>query len=412
MPFVGRSILGALRVVVAAAAAAAATLNGYLAMLTVAASIHRRSSPSPADNAIHRVAVLIPAHDEAQIIGATIDSIVGQRYPADLCRVHVVADNCTDATAAVARRHGAQVHERHDPDAPGKGPALGWLVDRLQRGGDPPDAAVILDADTTMSPGLLRVVDAALGGEGNAWQAYYTVREPELSESAALRHAALVLRHYVRPLGRTTLGASSGLFGNGMIFRWELLAARRFSAHLTEDVEYQLDLLLDGQCVGFLPEAVVEAEMPATLDAARTQNERWELGRLQLARRYVPDLLMGAVRHGCRHRLARVDAALDQLVPPLSVLVAGTTVTTALATTLRLGPGSRLAQLGSRLAWISLAAVLFHVIGGLRVARVPRAVYRALAGAPRLVVWKVTLWLRVLARPEQVAWTRTPRNPF
>jgi cellulose synthase/poly-beta-1,6-N-acetylglucosamine synthase-like glycosyltransferase len=282
-------------------------------------------------------------------------------------------------------------------------------VERLLAGDDVPDAVVIIDADTIMAPGFLAEVDAALDGNGAAWQAYYSVREPELSAATALRYAALALRHYVRPLGRAELGASCGLFGNGMILRTELLRNRTFSAHLTEDVEFQLELLLDGQLVGFLPSAVVEAEMPATFAAARTQNERWELGRLQLAKRFVPELLRRSCRHGGHQRIAYADAALDQLVPPLSVLAAGTGAVVAGAS-IAMAARRSSGRFGFRLAWASAVALAFHVIGGLRLARAPRSVYVALLQTPRLVVWKIALWVRVLVRPGSVSWRRTERN--
>jgi 1,2-diacylglycerol 3-beta-glucosyltransferase len=407
-----RALAGGIRTVVTLSAASTAVLNSYLAVLTVAGYLQAslaRSEPSEGRRqAGHRFAVLVPAHDEEGIIGSTIDSVVDQDYPADLFSVHVVADNCADATADIARRHGANVHQRVDADAPGKGPALGWLLDRLLAAGHTPDAIVIIDADTSMQPEFLCRMDSALRGPASAWQTYYTVRDPDLSTNTALRHAALVLRHYVRPLGRTALGGSSGLFGNGMVFRTDLLRRHRFSAHLTEDIEFQLELLLEGELVDFVPDAVVKAEMPTALSAARTQNERWELGRLQLARRFVPDLARRAVTPGERHRAAYVDATLDQLVPPLSVLAAGTALLAAagIASRRRSMPKSH----GTMIPCISIGALLFHVIGGLRLARVRGAIYRALLHAPGLVLWKVRLWARVLLRPEGVAWTRTRRN--
>jgi cellulose synthase/poly-beta-1,6-N-acetylglucosamine synthase-like glycosyltransferase len=406
-----RAFSGRVSTVAAVAAAPATVLNAYLAALTVAGYLRRPlASPERAERtqAGHRFVVLVPAHNEEGTIGSTIDSVVQQQYPADLFTVHVVADNCTDATADIARRHGACVHERFDTDAPGKGPALGWLLDRVTADGQSPDAAVIIDADTSLQPEYLCRMDSALHGPGSAWQTYYTVRDPDLSTNTALRHAALALRHYVRPLGRTALGGSSGLFGNGMVFRTDLLRRHRFSAHLTEDIEFQLELLLEGELVDFVPDAVVMAEMPTTLSAARTQNERWELGRVQLARRFVPELARQAVKPGIRHRAAFIDATLDQLVPPLSVLTVGTVVVAAAA--IACGRGSPARRSGAVLSCISMGALMFHVIGGLRLAGVPRATYRALLHTPRLVLWKVRLWARVLIRPEGVAWTRTQRN--
>ena len=395
---------------VVAAGGAVGALNGYLAVLTVAA--RRGGGTRPAvtgpDAAPHHIVVLVPAHDEEGSIGATVDSILTQDYPTDRFRVDVVADNCSDGTATEAEAHGATAHRRDDPTRPGKGPALRWLLDRVA-GDGAVDGVVIVDADTSMRPGFLRAADAALSGEGSAWQAYYTVRDPELSPGTALRHAALVLRHLVRPLGRTALGGSCGLFGNGMLFRAELLQDREFSAHLTEDVELQLELLLDGQSVGFLPNAVVEAEMPVDLAGARTQNERWERGRQDLARRFVPQLVRRSLARHESHRWRYLDAALDLTVPPLSVLGAATGATAVAA--VAVGPGaSHTGRFGRALAVASLLGLAVHVLGGLRVARSPREVYLALLGAPRFVVWKVILWVRVLLRPDVVSWRRTGRN--
>jgi hypothetical protein len=155
----------------------------------------------------------------------------------------------------------------------------------------------------------------------------------------------------------------------------------------------------------------VEAEMPTTLEGARTQNERWELGRLQLARRFVPDLVRRAIRGGGAGRTAYLDATLDQLTPPLSVLAAGTGVLAGAGTAVALATGFRRGRMATVLSWLSAGALAFHVIAGLRVARAPRAVYQALLQAPRVVAWKVVLWLRVLVRPASVTWRRTERNP-
>ena len=127
-----------------------------------------------------------------------------------------------------------------------------------------------------------------------------------------------------------------------------MLAGHRWSDHLTEDAELQLELLDDGVKVAFAPRARVDAEMPSTTEAARTQHERWERGRVELARRYVPGLLACAARGGPAGRVAYADAALDMAVPPFSVVVAGSA------------------------AWASWAALRFTVSGGRRARRDPR----------------------------------------
>jgi len=168
--------------------------------------------------------------------------------------------------------------------------------------------------------------------------------------------------------------------------------------------------LLDGILVDYAPDAVVEAEMPATLEASLTQNERWERGRIDLARRYVPRLAGEVVRPRPPDaprvpRVAAADAALDHLVPPLSVLVAATGGVAGASSLLRL-LGRRRGHTG----WLLVVALAGHVVSGLVLAGAPRSVYRSLAHAPRAVLWKVGLWLRMLVRPGEVGWVRTARR--
>lgn len=387
---------------------------GYLTVLTAAA---RRAvkegatrTPLTASPSRHFV-VLIPAHNEEQLIGLTLKSLAEVDYPSELFAVHVVADNCTDATSTIARMLGAEAHERDEPDDPGKGPALEWLMERLQERGDKYDAVVFVDADTTVSPNFLRVADAALARGATVVQTYYAVRDPAASPAIAFRAAALAARNYLRPLGRNRIGGTAGLYGNGMVFTAECMRTRRWSNHLTEDTELQLDLLLDGTRVVFAADAVVEAEMPATLDAAQTQHERWERGRLELARRYVPRLARRVVKGGPAGRVAYADAAVDQLVPPFSVLVAGTVAYGAVAAGRAVLHPSAASRRALAVAGALTAGQTVYVLSALRMVDAPPTVYRSLLGAPRMVVWKVGLWLRVLARRRGVTWVRTARNP-
>src|SRR5207248_5819279 len=148
-------------------------------------------------------------------------------------------------------------------------------------------------------------------------QAYYSVLNPGESPTAALRFAALAALHYLRPLGRSTLGLSCGLKGNGMCFSMPILDRfdwRWFT--LAEDIEFHLALVREGVRVDFAPETSVLADMPVAFGQATSQNARWERGRLHLLRHRVPGLLAEGVR---RRSLLRLDAAAEQFIPPLSV---------------------------------------------------------------------------------------------
>jgi cellulose synthase/poly-beta-1,6-N-acetylglucosamine synthase-like glycosyltransferase len=378
----------------------------YLALLTAAGAVQpRRAAPS---KPVTRFAVLVPAHDEALGIGVALDSLLALDYPPDLYRVHVVADNCTDDTAEVVRRKGCEAHERRDPTNPGKGPALNWLSDRLEARGDEFDAVAVVDADTSLDAGFLLAMDRAVRAGAQAAQGYYSVREPDASPAATLRYAALACRHHLRPLGRNRLGGSSGLYGNGMVFDRKLMAKRRWSGHLVEDAEFQNELLLDGHLVHYVPDAVVRAEMPTTMQAATTQNERWERGRLEIARRYVPTLAVRLVT-ARRRRIAFADAIGDHLTPPLSTLIVIQSASASIAALLG-AAGNRTARRLAVVNALAMIATVGHVVAGLASVRAPTRYYVALAKAPKYVVWKVRLWSRMAQSGADVSWTRTLRN--
>ena len=403
-PFAPRPTQVAASALTIAAAAAVAVPSAYLLVISAAGLLPRQRRSDGAEPET-RFTILVPAHNEAAGIARTLEAFDALDYPSDLFSVHVVADNCSDDTAGVVRRSRWTVHERRAPDDPGKGPALNWLLDELVAGGEPFDAILIVDADSTVAPGFLRAMNQ-LAREGiQAAQGYYSVRDADLSPAASFRFAALACRHHLRPLGRTRLGGSAGLYGNGMMFTRSLFDGRRWTGHLVEDAELQNELLLEGHVVTYAPDAVLWAEMPESVSQATSQNLRWERGRIELAQRYVPRLLAGL--GGARgRRLARVDAVFDHLVPPLSVLA-----TMQLAVAGVHAVGAAVGHRPSRIALVidaaAIAALAAHTIAGLASVGAPPARYEALLSAPRLVVWKVGVWVKALRPSEEVEWTRT-----
>ncbi len=371
----------------------------YCLLLTGAAPFGLRRRP-PEARRLRRFAVLVPAHDEEPVLGRLLDSLAALDYPPELVRVYVVADNCTDGTAALARARGALALERRDLARPGKGYALAWLLAELERMGQRFDAYVIVDADSVLSPNFLHAMNRRLEAGARAVQAYYTVLPLHGTAAEALRAAALALVHFLRPAGKAALGLSCGLKGNGMGF--DRTVVERFGwpvAGLAEDVEMHLLLVAAGVRVAFAPEAVVRAEMPATLGGARGQNLRWEAGRLTALRRQALPVLWRAL---ARRDLVALDAALEQLVPPLSVpmLLAGLGL---VAGVLLRAP----AVVGT--AAVLLVLLALHVLAGLALARAPARVYRVLAMAPLYVGWKAWIYGRALVGRAERRWVRTAR---
>lgn len=198
------------------------------------------------------------------------------------------------------------------------------------------------------------------------------------------------------------LGLSCGLNGNGMCFAREVLD--RFSWQwytLAEDVKFHLALVAEGIRVDFAPDATVLADMPVTYEQAGSQNERWERGRLQLLRHRVPDLMVDGARLGSAVRL---DAAVEQLIPPLSVpfaLGGG-----CLVGALLLGDG-----VVAALAAGGVVGQAAYLLAGLALVRAPRRAYAALAYAPIYVAWKLGLYGQALLSTNSTRWIRTARLP-
>src|SRR5579871_3601390 len=241
-------------------------LVSYLLFLTVAAAAFGRRRIPAAAASRRSFAILVPAHNEEAVIGRLMASLNALDYPDDKFDICVVADNCDDATAAIARGARARVYERHTQDERGKGFALRWLLGELEREGRTYDAYVIVDADSILAPNFLQAMDARLAHGARVVQAYCSVRNADQSAGAGLRYAALAAVHYLRPLGRSVFGWSCGLKGNGMCFEASIFHEftwRWFT--LAEDVEFHLALVERGVSVQFAPETWVKADMPVTL---------------------------------------------------------------------------------------------------------------------------------------------------
>lgn len=377
----------------------AATVS-YLLLLTAAAPFAKRETPARNGEPTSRFAIMVPAHNEERLLPQLLLNLRQIDYPDDLYTVHVVADNCTDDTAERGRQGGAVVHERFNTELRGKGYALAWLLQRIWADQATYDAIVILDADSVVSPNFLRVMDARLARGERVIQGYYAVLQPEGSQSAGIRAVALTVLHYLRPQGRMALGGSTGLKGNGMVFASDILREHRWSASLTEDIEYHMELILAGERAMFAPDAVVWAEMPDSLRASQTQNERWEKGRMEMIRRFVPQLLGQAVR---RRSFLLFDSAVEQLIPPFSVVVGASGAMLLAALALKSPVGIALAT------YIVLGQVLYIFVG-LALARAPAEVYRSLLFAPAYVAWKLWLYVRLLLGIKPNSWIRTARN--
>jgi exopolysaccharide biosynthesis WecB/TagA/CpsF family protein len=376
----------------------------YLLVLSLAAFV---PSVRPLhSNPRRRLAVLVPAHDEAVLIGRCVASLFAQSYPAPRLRVVVIADNCQDETAAIARAAGAEVMERTDPGRRGKGYALRWAMDRLLAEPQPPDALVVVDADSVADPDLLRGLEAELERGAEVAQAEYLVLAETGSRRERLLAAAFVLFHRVRPAGRAVLRLPAALVGNGMIFSRELLAAHPWDAlTAVEDLEYTIRLRLGGVKPAFAASARVYGPAPGSATAAAGQRARWEGGRLHIARTWLWRIAVAAL---VRPDPSLLDLALDLAVPPLTVLL--------LVASAGVAGSVLLVSTGTVSTWVAvpwlvgLAALPLYVVLGLRAGGAELSVRELLAGAGGFVVGKLGVYARLLRGHDAQRWNRTDRE--
>jgi cellulose synthase/poly-beta-1,6-N-acetylglucosamine synthase-like glycosyltransferase len=394
--------------VLAVAGAVVALVALYQLALTVAAFFYRREEADRTPRS--RLVVLVPAHDEEALIRRSVRSLTEQTYPRELYDVVVVADNCTDDTAAVAASAGATVLVRTEPEARGKGYALSWALERVLADGSP-DAVVVVDADSVAVPEFLARLAAAYERGSPAVQGE-SLLEEEGSRAASLRAAAFLLVNRTRPAGRAVLGLACHLAGNGMLFARELLRAQPWDAFTSaEDVEYWIKLRRAGVAPAFAGGAILYSPTAPTSEAAAAQQLRWEGGKLHVARAQIPELLVAALRS---RRPSLLDAAVELAVPPLGLLAAAALAGTIVAGVLF---GADVVPFWSAVPWfVALAAIPLYVVLGLRAAHAPASAYRALAAAPALVATKLTRMHRLFTfradswvRTERDARDRTPR---
>jgi cellulose synthase/poly-beta-1,6-N-acetylglucosamine synthase-like glycosyltransferase len=377
---------------------AAATLAGtvQLAGLTLAALLPARRRPArDSRSAAPRVAVVVPAHDEENGIERTVRCLLACEGADQRCEVVVVADNCSDATAARAAAAGARVLERRDLGRRGKGYALDFAFRALLPEGF--DVFVVIDADTVVEPDLIAEVRAAFADGAAAAQARYVVLDPGASLRHRLMNLAFVAINVVRPRGRERLGLSAGIVGNGFALHRDTLRAVPYeAASIVEDLEYHLRLVRSGRRVRFLDRATVRGEMPAGGAGARTQRARWEGGRLLMIKEFVPAL----ARDVARGRLRLLEPLLDLLLLPLAFHV----LLLVLALAVPFAPTRVYAAIG-------LCAVALHVAVALAVSGRGLRDLPALAAVPFYLVWKLGIAKTILrAGRRDAAWVRTQRQ--
>ncbi len=349
-----------------------------------------------------KVTVLVPAHNEEVVIRDTLEKLLCALKPQD--RLIVIADNCHDATAEIARSVGATVIERQDAICKGKGYALDYGLRLIES--EPPDIVVIIDADCTVYPDAIAQLSECAIKSNRPVQATYLMLRPKNSHSSKdlISQFSIILKNLVRPLGASRLGMPCLLYGTGMAFPWSVIRSVNLaSGHIVEDLKLGLDLTIAGHKPLFCPEAKVTGYLPQQLQAAKSQKTRWEHGLLQTMQTYVPLLLKEAIY---QKRLDLLVTALDVCVPPLSLLVIIWSVLMTLSLIFGILFGAWIPAiivifsgfcffLSILLVWSNFANQDLHI--------------RQILTIPFYILWKIPIYLKFIFLPEKI-WIRTERD--
>ena len=262
-----------------------------------------------------RFLIIIPAHNEELGIAGTLTSFQRLDYPPDRYKILVVADRCTDGTAAAARRMDVECLERFD-GRPGKGSALAWGIEEANKARIEFDAVVIVDADTLVDRSLLSAFDVEFQAGRLVQQGYNYISNPWASPFTRIIAVTGVLRNGRYYAGKTVLGLPGMLTGTGMCLGAEVLNRQRWTAFsVGEDWEFSVALLLSGQHIYYNPVAKTFATESQNLQQASRQRLRWASGRYAVMGSKVRELIREGIR---RRSFSLIDSAVTLVAPNYS----------------------------------------------------------------------------------------------
>ncbi|MFX1492186.1 MAG: glycosyltransferase family 2 protein, partial [Promethearchaeota archaeon] len=249
----------------------------YYGFLALYALLAKKKGEVIERNSASTFAIIIPAHNEEDVISRVLESSAKLDYPKDSYKVFIIADNCSDRTAEVAAKNGAACLERYDKKLKGKGFALAWAFDRILPEGY--DAVIVVDADCQLDTHALRVFDQHLAGGDKVLQANDVSSNPDETTMSYAVAVGNLIENELFYVPKSQLGLAVFLRGTGMVFHREVLLSYPWKTHsIVEDVEYSLNLLRDGIRITFVGDVKVKSKYPVYKDQLNTQRMRWASG--------------------------------------------------------------------------------------------------------------------------------------
>ncbi len=359
----------------------------YLVILAIASLLPEKRIHSHSPRS--KFCIVIPAHDEAENIGTTLDILKMVNYPEHLYDIIVIADNCHDHTTTEVHKRKIKWMERKNDRITNKGIALKWAFSHLIKS-TTHDAFVVIDADTHMDPNFLTIMNNCLSSGQKVIQGYSQVRNPQRSLLESLSFLGFALNRNLKYRGRSRLKLCPILMGTGMCIAREVIEQFGWPAcSLVEDVEFTMFLKIHGINVFFAEKARLTVELHTDILSTKRQRLRWDLGKLEIKKRYLRSL----IHHAFLYKdISCLDCAMELLLPPfpiLFVIITGGGVLSIIAKWANICSPAVLS------VWLSnTSLIILYTIAGLISAKAPPKVYKALLYAPLIVMWRSWIVLR------------------
>ena len=307
----------------------------------------------------HKFMAIVPAHNEEAVIKNLVDSLVAQEYPKELYDIYVIADNCTDRTAEIAKAAGAIVLKRFDEAHKTKGHALNWFLQQKIEENADYDAFCVFDADNIVDKNFLKNMNKKLCQGEEVVQGYRDIKNPTDSWISAGYAIFYWMMHRFYHLARYNLGLSPLLNGTGFMVKFDIIKPDGWqTVTLTEDIEFSLINIAQGRKLGWAVDAIVYDEQPTTFKQSWSQRSRWTVGHLQCMKNYTKSLAKGVKEY---KTLMNFDGLLYMFGIPMMLL---TFLLLGVNTLLYLGAEMTIADLIGNFARYLIATFILPVITG------------------------------------------------
>ncbi len=269
----------------------------YQLIVSICSLVKLKDKPILEDKQ-NRFMAIIPAHNEESVVGNLVESLTKQNYPKELYDIYVIADNCTDKTAEIAKNAGAIVYERFDDKNKTKGHALKWFLNKKIEEDAPYDAFCVFDADNIVHEDFIKNMNKKLCQGEDVVQGYRDIKNPTDSWISAGYAIFYWTMNRFYHLARYNLGLSPLINGTGFMVKFDVVKPTGWDTQtLTEDIEFSLKRIIAGKKLGWATDAIVYDEQPVGFKQSWSQRSRWTVGHMQCIQNYTKDLASATKEH-------------------------------------------------------------------------------------------------------------------